>query len=109
MFVIAAAMLSRLLSNFSNRPIPKIQVVGLLEILALVITLLWTDKMRRWPIIMIAEFLIWLGFMSIESFVKNEYAASCGFALSCAICTGIVARKLSGGRQPRPDKAGDPP
>ena len=97
MLVIAAAMVSRLLSNFANRPIPTTQVVGLLEILALIVPLLWINKVVRWPVIMITEFLIWLGFMSIQSWEKNEYVASCGYALSCVICAGIFVRKLRKG------------
>jgi hypothetical protein len=97
MFVIAVAMVSRLLSNFANRPIPTMQVVGLLEILALIVPLLWINKIGRWPVIMITEILIWLGFMSIQSLVKNEYVASCGYALSCVICTGMFVWKLQKG------------
>lgn len=95
MLMIAVAMVSRLLSNFVNRPIPTMQVVGLLEILALIAPWLWINKeARRWVVIVICEFLIWLGFMSIQALVKEEYLNALGFALVCVICTGMLVQKL---------------
>jgi len=94
MLAISAVVVTVFMSRSTSRSIPTSDTVGLFEVLALIAPFLWIDKSRRWILILAVEFLIWLGFRSIQTLIEREYLYSSGFALCCAVCTGMLVHTL---------------